>query len=595
MKIRHFLPAAWCFALSVFAADPSPFPFRVTDVSRNSEGLALLKWKSEAGAVYRVEYTEQLGTTWKPLLRDIPSQGADTLATDGGDYTTAPEIPKPITRDKRFYRVVRERFNVGVTPTISISTPAAGSTVSGVANITVTASHPNGISEIRLFVDGQEYDHTDSVPAVFALNTSEWANGSHSIHAIAFESTAAETTPSTGTPLPNIGASARVSFNFNNYVSSFFFSEDLFQPEIGETQKISAVFSQNSTWTLTITDSVGATVRTATGTGATMVFNWNGTNNVGGSPPIDSYEFALNALAVGAAAPAGGAAGSPRRAARKIKGSPGTVGIAYQGNHPDLPIASFTRPTSGFPAPLQFVTLDPVYQLPYGKLTRVRSVAEGFAGEMAKGGWKTGFSLGDDALHGTDFRKPAKGGTSKFNDVNIGLYVGHGIHGVSIDKVATATGAFQTYIPIYNAGATNYDWVRLSECDFGSANLRWMGIFACNILNETSYNDMYTKTVLPINNSLHLLLGSKTSVFMYPSFGQKWASAMLGREAGGTRSVSEAWFYSGTLTQPLASPTGPVILRVAGWSDCFSDTLKSYSPPNSGDPLDITYEDREVF
>lgn len=122
-----------------------------------------------------------------------------------------------------------------------------------------------------------------------------------------------------------------------------------------------------------------------------------------------------------------------------------------------------------------------------------------------------------------------------------------------------------------------------------------MAIFACNVLHEENYLDMYDKLVLPINDDLHLLLSARTSVFMYPTFGRKWAQAMLGKERNGIQTVKEAWFFAGEETQGLANPTTTVIFRVAGWPACFSDKLLNYSTPDSGNPAEITFEDRQVY
>jgi Family of unknown function (DUF6345) len=138
--------------------------------------------------------------------------------------------------------------------------------------------------------------------------------------------------------------------------------------------------------------------------------------------------------------------------------------------------------------------------------------------------------------------------------------------------------------------------VRLSECDFGSSNLRWMAIFACNILYDDNYQDMWDKRVLPINDDLHLLLSARTAVYMWPNFGEFWANDMLGKErGGGPQTLIDAWEYAGKKTQPAAHPSGPVIFRVAGWHACLGDKLLNYSTPDSGDPTAIEKEDRQVY
>jgi hypothetical protein len=122
-----------------------------------------------------------------------------------------------------------------------------------------------------------------------------------------------------------------------------------------------------------------------------------------------------------------------------------------------------------------------------------------------------------------------------------------------------------------------------------------MAIFACNILHDDNYQDMWDKLVLPINDDLHLLLSARTSVYMWPNVAELWARDMLGKERGTPRSLVDAWEYAGKKTQPVASPSGPVVFRIAGWPACLGDKLLDYSTPDSGNPADITFIDRQVF
>ena len=568
----------------------------------------MLTWASEPGALYEIQFSENLAVdSWKTLYPDMPSMGTTTFWTDAGDFSAVPEVPRPELAPRRFYRVFKVSQNPGVGPALTIDGIAPSQVLSGEVKVTVTGEDDDGVCEIRLFVDGAEYEGRGGNPAEFIINTTEWRNGVHRISASAVDAAGIEfqTTPSVGEIDPNYSATSGFEVSFQNYVSHFKFSEDLFEPEAGETQLITARLEKDSTWILEIRNETDLLVRSATGTGSTMSFAWDGNGEAGASLPQGSYSFSVSAveIVVGGllAPPATGVATPPKRVARKVRGVPGTVGIAWQGHHPATPLppnppsATFTRPTSGLPGQ-PFITLEPsIYRLPYGKINRADDVAKGFAKEMAIGGWKKGFELGDDALEAKALRKPIKGGTSKFNEVNIGLLVGHGIRGESPDFVSTNSGAFGTYFPIYKTGATNYDWMRLSDCNFGSVNLRWMGIYSCNMLHETSYDSMYAKGVLPINDKLHLLLGCKTSVFMYETFGQKWASCMLGRERGGIKTVRESWYEAGRLIHNEVKPTIPIVFRVAGWPECLEDTLGTYTTPTSNNVYDIEFRDIEVW
>ncbi len=588
--------------LAPAAAQSNP-PFEVKSVQSLVDSGIMLTWNSEAGAVYEIQFSENLAVgSWQTLYSDMPSMGISTFWTDAGDYTANPEVPRPDQVPRRFYRIFKVSQNPAIGPVLTIDNLTPNQVLSGEVTVTVTGVDPDGVAEIRLFVDGAEYDRGDN-PGEFIINTTEWKNGPHRISASAVDAAGVEfeTTPSVGAIEPNHSATAGLVVSFQNYVSHYRFSEDLFDPEAGETQVITANFEKNSTWTLEIRNEDDVVVRTVTGSGKTMSFAWDGNGDAGANLPQGSYPITIFAVEIVANGlrnpPSSGSVPAQRKVARKVKGVPGTVGVAWQGHHPAAqvpPNVTFTKPASGLPIrPL--IDLRPNYSLPYGKLLRAGDIANGFVSEMKKGGWKKGFALGDDALTANALRGTSSGGNSKFNTVNIGLLVGHGIHGESPDFIATNTGALGTYFPIYKTGDTNYDWVRLSQCDFGSANLRWMGIYSCNMLHEMSYDSMYTKGVLPINDKLHLLLGAKTSVFLYESFGKKWASFMLGREDGTFKSVRDSWYLAGEKIMGEVGGPNQVILRVAGWPECAGDKLNSYTTPTSTNVFDIEFLDRQVW
>jgi hypothetical protein len=175
----------------------------------------------------------------------------------------------------------------------------------------------------------------------------------------------------------------------------------------------------------------------------------------------------------------------PRRPPPKpIKGTPGKLGVAWQGNHPDPGtngIAGFNRPANL----VGLIQLSPNYFLPYGPIRNAGVIATKFENTMKKYKWTTAFNYSADQITAPLLRKPSKGGSNLFNYCNIGLLVGHGIRGITQDAKATSTPSLQTYFPIYKKGVNACDWVRMSEFDFGGGpgGLRWMGIYACNMLS----------------------------------------------------------------------------------------------------------------
>ena len=116
----------------------------------------------------------------------------------------------------------------------------------------------------------------DSGTASYTINTTEWPNGPHNIFAVALITSGTETTGIPSTVKNEAGASAYIPVTFDNYISKWFFSHAIFEPSLGQTQRITATFAAYSTWTLNILDQFNSAIRTATGEGHTMQFDWAG-------------------------------------------------------------------------------------------------------------------------------------------------------------------------------------------------------------------------------------------------------------------------------------------------------------------------------
>lgn len=330
--------------------------------------------------------------------------------------------------------------------------------------------------------------------------------------------------------------------------------------------------------------------------------------------PARSSSRLLSAASVSEFAADSGSSGSPtpmfsgssqatqrphRPPPKPIKGTPGKLGVAWQGDHPD----PGTNGIAGFNLPANLVgsiTLDPLYYRPYGPIANAGTIANKFEATMKKYKWTTAFNYGNDQLTANLLRKASKGGSNLFNYCNIGLLVGHGIRGANQDFKATSTPSLQTYMPIYKKGVNAYDWVRMSEFDFGGGpgHLRWMGLYACNMLSYDNAQDMYNKGVLPMNFNLHILLAEETSIFMYPEFGTKWASYMNGGEDGVKHTVMDSWNLASKKIHSVQGvvPAGhTVIMTCAYWPDCINDTLQSYTDNGSTDPSDIAFRRVQAY
>jgi hypothetical protein len=89
-------------------------------------------------------------------------------------------------------------------PTVSISSPTAGSTVSGTVTITATASDNVGVTRVELYVDGALLATDTASPYTASWNTSTATNAAHSLTAKAYDAAG------------NVGTSAAVSVTVSN-------------------------------------------------------------------------------------------------------------------------------------------------------------------------------------------------------------------------------------------------------------------------------------------------------------------------------------------------------------------------------------------
>lgn len=292
-------------------------------ISANVEGAIRLSWNSQSNEIYEIDEADSLidtntGTiTWNVLYEDYPSQGTNTFWLDTGNYFSDPVIVHPRQSPMRFYRIAFTGVNSAPTvPVVSISTN--GIADDGTITVTVTASTDQAFLDTKLYVDGQEMNSADDstnwtddsgitnyIQDTYIINSCEWPNGAHTLFGTASCQTGAAGTHDT----PDVGISYGVSpflpVTFSNLITRISFSQPFFAPEDGETQQVSAIFTANVNWTLQIQDVSNNTVRTATGSGGSMLFNWDGTDDSGSDVPVGNYTYLISAETNGLALPLG--------------------------------------------------------------------------------------------------------------------------------------------------------------------------------------------------------------------------------------------------------------------------------------------------
>ncbi len=646
-------------------------------ISADVEGAIHLSWNSQSNEVYEIDEADSLidtntGTiTWNTLYTDYPSQGTNTIIADVGNYDTTPEIVHPKLSPTRFYRVVLTGTNTSPTnPNVAISSVTNGAILSGDVIVTVMASSSEILSEVKLYVDGEEQWMSDD-GTNFVINTCEWPNGPHFIYATAKSQSVMENLPFANGITFGRSASPFVNVTFDNLITRFDLSQPFFEPSLGETQAVTATFAENVNWTLEIQDINSNDVRYVTGSGTSMEYDWdgNGTNEIsipdgiytylltvqtnseapqipgsdgsvsgGGSPPSPSFAsststeemlYAMPKNGLGSAVPFKiyppdidtndldifeasaaemetldgsssfaadtGSAGSmadantpssqssraPKRKPKSpVKNKSGTFGIAYK----TCPVGfSFAEPLTGEPPPLQaFVAIDtfPAQKnaIPWGTSTTSKPMATGLAQGLKIGGYKQQFMLADTQWSANDIKSTALGGNSIFNTCNFGWLDTHGCYGTTPE----VDGVKYTYLALFDS-FNGPAYVRLSDMDLGSSNLRWMTIFSCDSLHPANVTSMQNNFKMPDNDNLHLLLGATTSTYGTPLFGIIYASNLVFQVSIPNSFVNAGQeVYANAAKDPVAraSMTNTVTFRVRGWDNTMSDTLYLWNFPD---------------
>jgi hypothetical protein len=660
-------------------------------ITVTTESAIRLSWNSTSNEVYEVDYATELlndgGTVWNPLYEDYPSHGTNTFIADAGNYDQSPDTPHPKLSGMRFYRIKLVETNTSPTnPQVSITSPTNGSSLSDEVTVVVASSSSEFLTDVTLFVDGEEQwaslDRTN-----FVINTCEWPNGPHTLFAVAKSQSGFEGIPNGPDITHGRTVSSYVNVTFDNLITRFDFSERFFEPALGQTQKVTAVFAANVDWTLEIQNASSNDVRYVTGNGSSMQFDWDGTGTNGANLPNGVYSYLLTAQTNGqqmmmsggdnsfassafeditelwawpaedsgspvplflyppgfdtngftifeasqsevlalnkvvkalnksvtaaesrvvmgnvggnggvaeasSSSPTQNTRGPTRKPRVGVKGEVGTFGICYK----TYGTNGFTspHPLTGWPYPLPTrVALDgqsAQAQTVDRRLTQFHKIAKDFKEFMEKAAWKPSFVKPNDQWSSVDVKKPSKGGNSIFNTVNFGLMMTHG----SYATTAESDSVKYTYLWLLTLSNNVSESLRLSDMDFGSPGtngLRWMTIYACNILRPENYNSMNNAGKIPVNEDLHLLLGGSTLVWSCEELGTQYANNLTRND----KTIIDAFNSAGTYAHALdhGGITNVVKFATAGWPACFNDKLSGYNDPDTINGL--TYQEYQIY
>ena len=88
-------------------------------------------------------------------------------------------------------------------PTVSLTNPTDGSTVSGTVNVTADASDDNGVTQVQFFVDGASLFVDDTAPYAASWDTTGYSEGNHTVSAAATDTAGQTATSSVSVTVQN--------------------------------------------------------------------------------------------------------------------------------------------------------------------------------------------------------------------------------------------------------------------------------------------------------------------------------------------------------------------------------------------------------
>jgi hypothetical protein len=184
---------------------------------------------------------------------------------------------------------VGQSSNVSVTlvndttaPTVSLTAPASGATVSGTVTLTANASDNVGVSKVEFYENGVLLNATNVAPYNCSWNTTTVANGSYTLTAKAYDAAG------------NVGQSSNVSVTVNNTVA------DTTAPTVSISAPVNgATVSGTTSVTASASDNVGVTkvefyvngALQITDTSSPYTFSWNTTAVTNGTYTLTAKAY----------------------------------------------------------------------------------------------------------------------------------------------------------------------------------------------------------------------------------------------------------------------------------------------------------------
>ncbi len=196
--------------------------------------------------------TDNVGVTSVGFYVNGVLQGTDTSAPYTYSWNTSSLASGTYTLTSRAYDAagnVGESSAVTVTvandstaPTVALTSPAGGATLSGTATIAASASDNVGVSKVEFYANGTLLSASNIAPYSYNWNTASITNGSYTLLARAYDSAG------------NVGQSSAITVTVNNQVA------DTTAPTVSSfTMPSTSTSLTVAISALTATDAVGVT------------------------------------------------------------------------------------------------------------------------------------------------------------------------------------------------------------------------------------------------------------------------------------------------------------------------------------------------
>ena len=173
------------YSLNADATPPVVGGVAASGVTHNA---ATISWTTDEAASSQVEYGT---TTAYGNVTPLDSAAVTSHSVALGGLTGATQyFYRVLTRDQAGNLATSSTFTFttldGTAPSVSITAPAAGATVSSSLSVTATASDNVGVAGVQFRLDGANYGAEDTVaPYALSWNTASVADGSHTLAAVA--------------------------------------------------------------------------------------------------------------------------------------------------------------------------------------------------------------------------------------------------------------------------------------------------------------------------------------------------------------------------------------------------------------------------